>query len=154
MDLREQFREKYKDVELKEAAKHYYGDGNAMSRVLKRMQEGIDAAAELYADIKDRFEDPHVMVFIDQDNYQVTFSVAEYDEEECGPSEDSEQFFTYEVGAEMAEALVLMQMMQDSNFSTGINQATNNWAEDLNLECLGEFTTNVDVTDSWGYIEY
>jgi len=154
MDLQEPFREKYKDVPLKEASKFYYGEGNAMSRVLQKMQEGIDQAGAVYDGIKDRYDDPHVAIFIDQDNYQITFSIAEYDDEVYGPSDDSELFFSYEVGEVMAEALVLMQMMQDSNHSTGINQATNNWAEDLDFEHFGEFTMNVDISDSWGYIDY
>jgi hypothetical protein len=47
-----------------------------------------------------------------------------------------------------------MQMMEDSNYSTGINQATNNWIEDIDFSDIGEFDEDYSVADQYDYIDY
>lgn len=153
MDLQKKYEEKYKDVDLKDASSHYYGDGNAMDRVLAEMQDGIDSAVTEYEKVKGNYDSPHVLIFINQDSYKISFSIAVYDEDEDEYTEEA-QFFSHSVGEAMAEALVLMQMMEDSDVSTGISQAVNNWAEDLDLSGFGEFDSDYSISDSWELIDY
>ena len=153
-NLIKQYEEKYKNVDLKDFSSYYYGSGNVMDKVLNKMQEGIDKAAEIYAPIKENGSEMNVIVDIDEDNYKMVFSYAEYDEEIYGPSEDSTKFYEFLVGEPMVEALFVMKKMDESNFSTGLSQAINNWVEDLNFDSLGEFTEDVQVSDTWSFIEY
>lgn len=153
MDLKRKYQEKYKDLDLEDASGEYYGTGNAMNRVLAGLQEGIDKAVVEFETIKGKYEDPHVNINICQDEYEITFSIAKYDEDEYEYI-DGVLFYRHLVGEPMAEALVLMQMMEDSGISTGISQATNNWVEDLNFAGFGEFDSDYSVSDNWGFVEY
>ena len=135
--LEKKYEEKYKDLDNEDASSLYYDDGNAMDCVLGELQEGIDKAIEKYGKIKSDYEDPSVEIYIDEDNYEISFSI------------DDDVFYTHFVGESMADALVLTGKMEESGTSTGISQAINNWAEDLSFSGLG----NYHVSDSWDLLE-
>lgn len=153
MDIGKKYEEKYKEVALEDASSYYYGDGNAMDQALAEMQDGINKAAAEYANIRGRYDDPHVNINICQDRYEITFHIATYDDDEF-EYVAAELFYRHPVGEAMAEALVLMQMMEDSGTSTGVSQTVNNWVEDLNFSGFGEFDLEYSISDSWDLIDY
>lgn len=153
LELEKKYKEKYKDVELVDASKHYYGTGNAMDRVIEEMNEAVKTAAEKFEEVKGNYDEPHMRIFINQDTLEMVFSSAKFDEDEYEWVSDKEVYRHF-VGEAMAEALVLMQMMEDSDYSTGINQATNNWIEDIDFSDIGEFDEDYSVADQYDYIDY
>ena len=156
-ELESFFKEKYKDVPDNEAGKHYYspypGDPEgAMDRVLGDLQGGLNKAAKKWKKIKADYESPLINIYINEDGYTIDFAVshAERDEDEGDFDEEEYEFYTHYIGESMAEALVLMQKMDNSGTSTPLSQALCNWAEDLRL---GLFGCEYIVSDSWGMIE-
>lgn len=150
-ELENKYKEKYKEVALTEASDYYYGTENAMDRVLAELQNGINTAATKYEGIKENYEKPHVYVFINQDTLEIAFFIAKYEDFQQKPDIE---FYRHYVGEPMVEAMVLMQMMEDSLQSTGINHATNNWVEDLDFDALGEFEGDFTIGDQYEFIEY
>ncbi len=144
--LRARYVKEYEDVEDEDASSYYYGEGNAMSRLLITMQTGIDEARAKYEersgfsssdDVSVGHGDDDVEIYINEDKLELEFSMGE------------NVFFRYSVGAPMAEALVLMEKMDDSGMSTSMGQAINNWVEDLNFSGFGMYS----VSDSWFEVE-
>lgn len=130
------YEEKYKDIEDSKAGSYYYGKDNAMHRVLHQLQKGINLARIKYRQVRENYNEPVVDILIDEDNYEITFSINE------------EEFYRYNVDT-MEEALVLMQKMDNSGMSASIGQTINNWAEDLNFKGFGE----CKISDSWSLLE-
>lgn len=135
--LIKKYQEKYRDIDDEDASKYYYGDGNAMDQVLGEMQAGINKAADKYGKIQANHSNERVTVHIDEDKLEMRFILGK------------NVFYCHPIGEPMAEALVVMEKMEESGVSTGISQAINNWAEDLGFDGLGE----CNVTDTWDMLE-
>lgn len=152
----EKFKEKYKNVDPNDASKFYYGEeDDTMGRVLGEMQTGIENAVTEFEKIKKDAVNSnlHINIYIDQSNLKIIFSVSEYSKEK-GSYIHEKQFSEHFVGEAMAEALVVMELMEESDYSTPVSQAVNNWVEDLNFDGFGTFGMDYDISDSYGCIDY
>lgn len=158
VELEKKFEEKYKDVELVDAAKYYYGNTHdekkAMIRLIIEMDKAVEVAANKFEEIKENYENPHMYIFINQDTLEMIFSIAKYDDEENDGWIPVKEVHRHYVGEAMAEALVLMHMMDESKQSTGIRQAINNWIEDIDFSDFGEFDEDYSISDEWELIQY
>jgi len=157
----EKFEKKYKGMSSEELSKCYYhgseDEDSVMGDLLSEMEDAIDDAVEIVDEMKENSdEEIHVDVFIDQENLKIQFFTSEFDEEACEYSLNRKLFHEHIIGEPMAEAMFLIEKLQESG-RTGMRQAINNWVADLadNLRGFGdELGGDYDISDSYGAIDY
>lgn len=150
--LEYKYKEKYSNVSLEEASKYYYGEENAKDRLLEEMQTVLECVKEQFDELKENYEEPHVLMFINQDNLEVVYSMANYDEE-YDEWIESEEIINHYVGKYMMEALVLMQMMNDNEKSAEeLDQLIIEWLENLDFGEIKNY--GLSVRDEWDMIDY
>lgn len=151
-DVNEENIEEMKEEIASMRVSNYYYQEGVMSKVLAAMQIGIDEASEKYKEVKKSYKTPKIRIYFDEENYKLSFFIGEFHRETYTLLNETE-FFTYDVGEPMEEALYILEIMDELGRSTSLGHAINNWAEDLNWGEFGTWGISFSCSDSWGHLE-